>query len=219
MNGIHDMGGMDGFGRVDPEPNEPVFHAAWEGRVLAIQRALAATGAWTIDASRYARERLPPDVYLATSYYWQWLLGLETNLVAYGLVDADEITGGRALRPAKPLKRGRLAADEVGRVLKRGSFARRPTAPARFAVGARVRGKNMHPQTHTRLPRYARGHLGVIERMVGYHVFPDSTAGGGSEDPQWLYTVAFTGRELWGSDAEPSLTVSIEAFEPYLEPV
>jgi nitrile hydratase subunit beta len=217
MNGIHDMGGMDGFGRVEPETDEPVFHAPWEGRVLAMHRALGATGAWTIDASRYAREMLPPDVYLASSYYWQWLLGMEANLVAFGLVDADEIGGGRSLRPAKPLPRGRLAADDVGRVLRRGSYARSPTAPARFAVGERVRAKNMHPKTHTRLPRYARGHVGVIDRLVGCHVFPDAAAGG-SENPQWLYTVAFAGRELWGSDADPSLTVSIEAFEPYLEP-
>ena len=217
MNGIHDMGGMDGFGPVEPEPNEPAFHAPWEGRVLAMQRALAATGAWTIDASRYARERLPPDVYLASSYYWQWLLGMEANLVAHGLVGADEIAGGRSLRPAKPLPRDRLAADDVGRVLKRGSFARSPAAAARFAVGARVRAINMHPKTHTRLPRYARGHVGVIDRLVGCHVFPDSAAGG-SENPQWLYTVAFAGRELWGSDADPCLTISIEAFEPYLEP-
>jgi len=115
------------------------------------------------------------------------------------------------------LPRSRLAADDVGRVLKRGSFARSPTAPARFAVGARVRGKNMHPKMHTRLPRYARGRVGVIDRLVGCHVFPDSAAGG-NENPQWLYTVAFAGQELWGLDADPSLTVSIEAFEPYLEP-
>ena len=93
MNGVHDMGGMHGFGKVEPEADEPVFHAPWEGRVLAMQRALGATGAWTIDASRYARERLPPDVYLATSYYWQWLLGVEANLVAYGLAGADDLGG------------------------------------------------------------------------------------------------------------------------------
>jgi len=100
----------------------------------------------------------------------------------------------------------------------RGSFARPPQKPARFKPGDRVRTKNIHPKTHTRLPRYARGRVGVIEALRGCHVFPDTVAIGKGEDPQWLYTVLFDGRELWGDNAEPSLKVSIEAFEPYLEP-
>ena len=81
-----------------------------------------------------------------------------------------------------------------------------------------MRTKNMHPTTHTRLPRYARGRSGVIERVLGCQVFPDSSALGNGEDPRWLYTVVFEGRELWGSDTDASLKVSIDAFEPYLEP-
>jgi nitrile hydratase len=81
-----------------------------------------------------------------------------------------------------------------------------------------VRAKNIHPCTHTRLPRYARGRLGVVERIQGCHVFPDAAAQGEGEQPQWLYTVVFDGRELWGADADPTLRVSIEAFEPYLDP-
>jgi nitrile hydratase len=77
----------------------------------------------------------------------------------------------------------------------------------------------MHPVTHTRLPRYTRGHVGVIERIHGCHVFPDSAATGAGENPQWLYTVVFDGRELWGPDTDPTIKVSIDAFEPYLEPV
>ena len=217
MNGVHDMGGMDGFGKVEPEPDEPVFHAAWEARVMAMNRAMGATGAWNIDMSRFSREVLPPDVYLASSYYRKWLLGLEKILLERALVDADEIAAGHALRPGKPLKRKFTAAD-IDRVLTRGSFGRPASAPARFTPGARVRARNINPLTHTRLPRYVRGHIGVVERVHGCHVFPDTVAVGKGEQPQWLYTVCFDARELWGDDADPTVKVSIEAFEPYLEP-
>jgi nitrile hydratase beta subunit len=218
MNGVHDMGGMDGFGKVEPELDEPVFHAAWEARVMAMNRAMGATGAWNIDMSRFSREMLAPDVYLASSYYRKWLLGLEKILLERALVDADEIAAGHALRPGKPLKRKFTAAD-IDRVLTRGSFGRPASAPARFKPGARVRAKNINPLTHTRLPRYVRGHIGVVERVHGCHVFPDTVAVGKGEQPQWLYTVCFDARELWGDDADPTVKVSIEAFEPYLEPV
>jgi nitrile hydratase subunit beta len=216
MNGIHDMGGMHGFGKVEPEENEPVFHAPWEGRCLALNRAMGAIGAWTIDEGRAGIEELPPDVYLSHSYYGKWALRLQNMVVARGLASVDELAAGRALHDAKPLKRKLTAADVPG-TLTRGSFGRQAPAPARFKVGDRVRAKNIHPPTHTRLPRYARGHAGVIEAIRGCHVFPDSTAVGGGEDPQWLYTVLFEARELWGESADPTLTVSIEAFEPYLE--
>jgi nitrile hydratase beta subunit len=217
MNGVHDMGGMDGFGKVEPEPDEPVFHAAWEARVMAMNRAMGATGAWNIDMSRFSREMLAPDVYLASSYYRKWLLGLEKILLERALVDADEIAAGHALRPGKPLKRKFTAAD-IDRVLTRGSFGRPASAPARFKPSVHVRAKNINPLTHTRLPRYVRGHIGVVERVHGCHVFPDTVAVGKGEQPQWLYTVCFDARELWGDDADPTVKVSIEAFEPYLEP-
>jgi nitrile hydratase len=219
MNGVHDMGGMDGFGKVEPEANEPVFHAPWEGRVMAMNRAMGAAGAWNIDMSRYSRETLPPDVYLSVSYYEKWALGMEQMLRDKGLVEADELAAGHALHPGRPLKRGTLKADDIGRVLTRGSFARPAQAPAQFRIGDRVRARNIHPTTHTRLPRYARGHVGLIERVHGCHVFPDTVAIGDGENPQWLYTVVFDGRELWGADADPTLKVSIDAFEPYLEAV
>jgi nitrile hydratase len=218
MDGIHDMGGMDGFGKVEPEPDEPVFHADWEGRVMAMNRAMGATGAWNIDMSRFSREVLPPDVYLASSYYRKWFLGLEQMLIERGLVGADEVAAGRALRPAKPLKRGNFTINDVERVLTRGSFSRPAADPARYKPGDRVRAKNIHPVTHTRLPRYVRGHVGVVERVHGSHVFPDSAATGQGDNPQWLYTVRFDGRELWGPEADPTVKVSIDAFEPYLDP-
>ena len=217
MNGVHDMGGMDGFGKVEIEPDEPVFHTAWEGRVMAMMRAMSFAGAWNIDMSRASRENLPPHVYLGSSYYRKWALGMEQMLIERGLADADEIESGRALRPAKPLKR-KLAAADVERTLYRGSFTREAQAPARFKPGERVRMKNIHPPTHTRLPRYVRGRVGTVELVHGCHVFPDSAAVGAGDDPQWLYTVKFDARELWGEDADPTVTVSIDAFEPYLEP-
>ncbi|MGB6342433.1 MAG: nitrile hydratase subunit beta [Xanthobacteraceae bacterium] len=217
MDGIHDMGGMHGFGKVEPEKDEPVFHAEWEAHCLALNRAMGYTGIWTIDQTRAGIEELPPDIYLSSSYYKKWAVRLENLIVARGLADADEIEKGHALRPGKPLKR-KLAAADVPNTLTRGSYARPAQAPARFAPGERVRTKNIHPVTHTRLPRYARGKTGVIEAIRGCHVFPDSAALGEGDNPQWLYTVLFEGRELWGDNAEPSLKVSIEAFEPYLEP-
>ncbi len=217
MDGVHDMGGMHGFGKVEPEPNEPVFHADWEGRTLAITRAMGYTGIWTIDQTRAGIEELPPDIYLTSSYYKKWELRLEKLVVELGLAGADELQAGHALRAGKALKR-KLTAADVPNTLTRGSFARPAQAPARFKPGDRVRTKNIHPPTHTRLPRYARGRTGVIEALRGCHVFPDTAAIGKGEDPQWLYTVLFEGRELWGDAAEPTLKVSIEAFEPYLEP-
>ena len=216
MDGVHDMGGMHGFGKVDPEPNEPVFHAPWEGRTYAINRALGFTGIWTIDETRAGIERLPPEVYLGSSYYRKWELRLEKLLVEKGLADADEIASGHALRPGKALKRTMKSAD-VANALSRGSFSRPAQGPARFKAGDKVRTKNIHPATHTRLPRYARGKTGVVEAIRGCHVYPDTVAIGQGEDPQWLYTVLFDGRELWGEASDPSLKVSIEAFEPYLE--
>ena len=216
MDGIHDMGGMHGFGKVEPEPNEPVFHAPWEGRTYAINRALGFTGIWTIDETRAGIERLPPEVYLGSSYYRKWELRLEKLLVEKGLADADEIASGHALRPGKALKRTMKTAD-VANALSRGSFSRPAQGPARFKAGDKVRTKNIHPATHTRLPRYARDKTGVVEAIRGCHVYPDTVAIGQGEDPQWLYTVLFDGRELWGEASDPSLKVSIEAFEPYLE--
>lgn len=217
MNGVHDMGGMQNFGRVEPEPDEPVFHAAWEGRALALNRAMGHLGLWTIDTARATRETMPPSVYLSSSYYGKWTLGLEELCAAFGLLGVDELAAGHALRPGKPARR--LAAADVAKALTRRSFERPAPAPARFAAGDRVRTRNINPATHTRLPRYARGRSGLVEAIRGCHVFPDSVTTGKGEDPHWLYTVVFDGSELWGEGADPNLKVSIDAFEPYLEAI
>ena len=214
-NTIHDMGGMHGFGPVEPEPDEPVFHAPWEGRVHVLQRAIGAAELWTIDGGRASLEALPPQTYLAATYYQRWFLGLEKRVVRFGLVGADELAAGHSLRTAVPLKRKITPADAAKPPI-RGNFERPTDTPARFKVGDRVHTRNINPATHTRLPRYARDKEGVVETIRGCHVYPDTAAIGAGDQPQWLYTVVFTGRELWGDDADPQVKVSIEAFEPYL---
>jgi len=218
MNSAHDLGGQMGFGPVVPEPNEPVFHGDWEKRVLAINVAAGAMGAWTIDEIRHARESLPPAQYLSSTYYEIWLAALDKVLVKHGFLSADELATGKPAPERREPKRV-LKGEEVAGVLRRGfPYEREAKTPARFAIGDKVRTIVMHPQHHTRLPRYARGKTGVVERIVGCHVFPDTGAQGQPEAAQWLYTVVFDGGELWGRDADPTSTVSIEAWESYLEP-
>lgn len=221
MNGVHDMGGLQGFGPVRPEVDEPLFHANWEKRALAVTLAMGATGQWNIDLGRSARESLPPAVYLASSYYEIWIRALEVLMLQRGLVTADELRGGQLLVPPKPVGRI-LSAGAVDAALAGGSPADRPaSAPARFAPGDRVRAKNMHPAGHTRLPRYVRGHLGVVQAVRGCHLFADRHASqpappfDGTAD--WLYTVVFDGQELWGPQSDAAVQVSVDAWEPYLE--
>jgi nitrile hydratase len=216
MNGVHDMGGMHGFGPVVEEKNEPPFHERWEGRVYALNRVLGMTGRWNIDMSRHAQETLPPHVYLGSSYYERWMRGMEKLLLASGLVGRDELAARRALHPPQPIAR-KITPGDVPKLLTRASYERPAQAPARFAVGNRVRAKMIHPTTHTRLPRYVRGHVGTIEAIRGCHVYPDSTTTGKGDDPHWLYTVVFEGRDLWGPQSDPTVKVSVEAWEPYLD--
>lgn len=214
MNGAADLGGMMGFGPVVAD--DEMFHADWERRALALTIAMGAAGRWSIDASRHARESLPPAQYLSSTYYAIWVAALERLLVSSGLVGSDELTQGRALTPGADVRAWDSA--DVTRVLAAGSRYDRPVdTPARFAVGDAVRTRVMHPAGHTRLPRYARGVDGVVERVHGAHVLPDASAHGAGEQPQWLYTVRIDGAALWGDDAEPGLTVTIEAWESYLE--
>jgi nitrile hydratase len=218
MNGGQDMGGMMGFGPVRAEKDEPVFHAPWERRAFALTLAMSAPGGWNIDQSRSARESLNPAEYLAKSYYEIWIAGLEKLMAERGLVGSDEIDAGKSLRPPKAVPRV-LNAERVPAVLASGGPTERTSvAPQRFQIGQRVRAHNVHPSGHTRLPRYVRGRVGTITHVHGTHVFPDSNATGRGEDPEWLYTVRFAARELWGEAADPTGTVSVDAWESYLEP-
>jgi nitrile hydratase len=211
-----DLGGQLGHGPVQPESENERFHASWEPRALALTLAMGATGQWNIDMSRAARETLPD--YAALSYYQIWLAALEELLAERGLVAADEIAAGRMLHPPRPLARV-LQAQDVPAVLAKGSSTERPASvPARFAPGQAVRLNRGTPPHHTRLPGYVQGRRGRIERLHGMHVFADGHAQGLGEQPQWLYTVAFDGSELWGDDAAPGLRVSVDAWESYLAP-
>lgn len=217
MNGPQDLGGQMGFGPVAPEKNEPIFHAPWESRALALTLAMGATREWNIDMSRHARETLPPVQYLGSSYYEIWIAGLCKLMLARGLVTEDEIAAGKMEVAAKKVA-GKLFAKDVAATLAKGGPTTRPGAAARFKPGDRVRTKNMHPVTHTRLPRYLRGHEGEIVRLHGAHVFPDGNAHGQGENPQALYTVRFSARDIWGAARHPRDTVSADLWEPYLEP-
>lgn len=218
MNGPHDLGGQMGFGPVAPERDEAYFHAGWEKRALGVTLAAGAMGAWTLDESRHMRECLHPADYYSSSYYEIWIKALERLLARHGFVGAAELETGEASPGGTAPKRVLKAAD-VPAVLARGGPCDRPVEAApRFAVGQTVRARNMHPTGHTRLPRYVRGRTGTVEAVHGGFVLPDSNAHGGGESPQRLYTVVFAGRELWGEAADPALSVSIDAWESYLEP-
>jgi nitrile hydratase len=211
------MGGMHGFGPVSIEPGEPAFHERWEGRVLGISRSLGNAGAWNAHAHRDSTERLEPVAYLKASYYERNLLSMVQHLLELGLVSQDELEAGRSLRPSPPLPR-HLSASDISPALRRGRTSRNPTAPARFSVGDRVRTRKLNPPRHTRLPRYARGRVGVVERIEGFKPLADTAALGPTENPQWHYTVVFAGTELWGEGSDPRLSVAIGAAERYLEP-
>jgi nitrile hydratase subunit beta len=217
MNGAQDLGGMMGFGPVAGEPEGGVFHADWEKRVLAVTLALGSLGEWNIDMARHARESLHPADYLTSSYYQVWLEGLERLLAARALATPEELASGRSRHPPKPT-RPPLAARDVAPMLAKGTpYNRPPLFPARFSAGEEVRTLNVNPTGHTRLPRYARGKRGRIERVHGVFVFPDANAHGLGPNPQWLYCVSFAASELWGRDGDPALDVSIDAWEGYLE--
>ena len=215
MNGVHDMGGMQGFGPVEAEPNEPVFHHDWERTVFALNVASGMLGKWNIDMGRYSREVMPPAEYLAASYYEKWFAGLRRLLVEKGLVTAEELASGKAAGPATGWRA--LQAADVPRALRNRRAARMDDglAAPRFKAGDRVRTRKLHPIHHIRLPAYARDKVGVIDRDHGVFIFPDVHAQEGRKDPQRCYSVRFTAEELWGAPTRDA--VYIDLFEPYLE--
>jgi len=217
MNGIHDMGGMHDMGPIQHEENEPVFHAPWEGRVFAMNRAMGAWRKWNLDASRYVKELIAPADYLRMSYYEKWYVGLVELLLKSGLVTSAEIESGKpapgSTKATPPLTAAQVPASEA-----RGVPANRNvTVSPRFQLGQRVRTRNMHPLGHTRLPRYARGKFGTINRDHGVYVFPDTNAQFLGEKPQHVYSVRFSARELWGEQAKPQDVVYIDVWDDYLE--
>ena len=221
MNGAHDVGGMQSFGPLPLEENEPVFHADWERRALVLTLAAGALGHWTLDEGRHARESLPPAVYFGSSYYRIWLLALESLLERHNLLSAEEMRTGEVAGPRPAPHPRQLRAESVAGVLARGGPADRPAGDSapRFDMGQEVMTRVMNPRGHTRLPRYARGKRGRIVALRGHHLFPDKAAHGDRGAAEWLYGVSFEGAELWGAGAEPGLAVCIDAWESYLEPL
>jgi nitrile hydratase subunit beta len=217
MNGVHDMGGMQDMGPVSHEKDEPVFHAVWEGRVYALNRAAAAAGKWNLDASRYEIEKIAPADYLRMSYYERWYVRLVELLIQRGMVTRAEIESGR---PAPGSGKGNpvMNARNIPPVFAPAN-PERPKAGAspRFAVGQRVRTRNIHPTHHTRLPRYARGKQGTIRHDHGIFIFADTNAEFAGENPQHVYSVCFAARELWGEQASPRDSVYLDMWDDYLE--
>ena len=206
MDGVHDLGGIEGFGPVDAPPSEPVFGEEWERRAfrtsMATMIALQPGGAF-----RHSIERMDPAHYLSSSYYEHWLTGVATLLVDRGLTsrgDLDERAGGHF--PIGRPDRGRAPDQpEPDR-----------TAP-RFRVGDRVRVREWHPLGHTRAPRYVQGKRGVVTRLDGAENVPDFEAHGGGKVLDPVYSVRFEPSELWGEGGEDGATVNVDLWERYLE--
>jgi len=218
MNGIHDMGGMQDMGPIAHETNEPVFHAAWEGRVHSIERAMRAWAKWNIDASRYGIEKIPPVDYLRMSYYERWLARTSELLAQRGVVTREEIESGKPAAGSRKVTPALTAAAVPGVAKDRGNFQRpAANAKAQFAIGESVRARNMNPVGHTRLPRYVRGRTGTVVRNRGIFVFPDTNAHFLGEQPQHLYSVRFAARELWGEAASARDSVYLDLWDSYLE--
>lgn len=216
MNGVHDMGGMHGMGPVQPERNEPVFHHRWEARVFALTRAMSRFGRWNIDAQRHQRELIPAAEQLRMSYYERWLEALSKLLVRHAFLGADELVSGKSASGAvKPIPA--LPAAKVPAFIASGSPASRKTdRPPRFWPGQRVRARNVNPTGHTRLPRYVRGKTGIVDRVQGVFVFPDTNAHFLGESPRHVYSVRFEARELWGEAATSLDSVYVDLWEDYL---
>ena len=203
MNGAHDMGGMHGLGPIVPEADEPVFHAPWEARVHAMTSVGFGWRRWTVDKWRHQHEKIPGPDYLRMSYYEKWATSLVELMVGAGMLTRAEVgSDWPAVGPSR-------TTPEV--------FAGQPAVTPSFAVGDEVRTRNMNPTGHTRLPRYARGHVGVVTRLHGVHVLPDATAHGVGDRRQPLYQVRFEAAELWGPGATGRDSVHLDLWEDYLD--
>ena len=213
MNGIHDMGGMQGLGELGYQENEPGFHEPWEVRVFALIQAMQLVG-----GLRQYIERIPGMDYLRMGYYERWYTAFVTRLIESGVVTQAEMESGRA-DPASVKATPKLTPAAARELLFRTPQTEQDIAlTPRFHVGDRVRGRNIHPSTHTRMPRYTRGKIGVVERDRGVFMLPDREHVAVDPKPQHVYLVHFTARELWGEDASGRDSLYIDMWEDYLEP-
>jgi nitrile hydratase len=227
MNGIHDMGGMQGAGPIAPENDEPVFHEQWEKDVFAIRTATLGQGLYNLDEFRHAIERMHWTHYLESSYYEHWLAAMETLLSEKGIISKEELEA--RVKQVKehpeimanvPASNGSSQlAGRLEKMLRQGGSTRREIATAsRFKPGDKVVGRNIHPSGHTRSPRYIRGKRGTIEKAHGAFILPDTNAHGRGENPEPVYTVRFDAREVWGEQAAVGDSIYLDLWESYLEP-
>ncbi len=218
ITGIHDMGGVPGYGPVEPERDEPVFHERWEGRVFGLVTSVK-------DAlSRPILESLDPDDYLS-GYYRRWMMALERGLIERGVLGANELSAETDYFRHNPDARPTRVLDpELTERVRQGMYRQRqvrkePEAPPAFAVGDVVRARRIEHGGHTRLPRYAQGKRGSIAQIFAAYDFPDDSPKGEEVPVQQLYSVRFEGSELWGASAEPGTAVYIDMWEGYLESI
>ena len=216
MDGIHDMGGMDGFGPLPIERDEPVFHAPWEGRVYAMNTAVGVWGKWNIDAGRYGIEMRDPALYLQSSYYERWLYRNENLLVEHGIITCEELSNGKASSGNRETPPNAEEIFEKQR--KSRSFRVDEDVAPKFKPGDAITVRNIHPKTHTRIPRYVRSNRGVIDRDHGVFIFPDTHAQFQGTKPQHVYSVMFTAQELWGPDAPSQDKLYLDLWDDYMDP-
>jgi nitrile hydratase subunit beta len=218
MNGVHDMGGMHGHGPIEHEKDEPVFHAPWEARMLGMRRGGTFPSGFNIDRWRHVRELIPPHLYLSRSYYDHWYMAYVATLLQSGMATREEIKSGHAASGTAK-RNDAMPPDQTWKAQKTGGiFARQVETPPRFAIGQCVRARNINPSGHTRVPRYVRGKVGVVQLHHGGHILPDTNAHLQGEAPQHLYTVVFSMRELWGPEASACDEACADLWESYLEP-
>jgi len=218
MNGVHDCGGMQCYHPILYTASEPVFHAPWEGRVLALTLASWYVHNAELPTFRSDIEALPPADYLRMSYYEIWCASLVRRLIDNGWVTAREVERGRSERAATNGAVPASRAEIVAAGLKPADKPRKDIEAPRFVVGAGVRALNINPTTHTRLPRYVRGKVGTIARQYGPANFPDTDEYNLGANPNHVYSVRFGARELWGRDASPKDFIYLDLWERYLEP-
>jgi nitrile hydratase len=228
MNGIHDMGGMQGAGPIAPETRETAFHESWEPDVYAIALACLGQGLFNLNEFRFAIERdMSWARYLESGYYEKWLTAEVTLLTEKGIIRREDLEANQK-KSTKQAKRAAIAGSTGGpsnltrrleEWIRQGDVWTRPTGQTpRFKTGDKIVARVMNPPGHTRLPRYVRGRPGIVERFHGIYVLPDANAMGRGEDPQPLYAVKFAARDVWGEQAGPRDTLCLSLWESYLEP-
>jgi nitrile hydratase len=225
MNGIHDMGGLHGFGRVEVEADEPVFHSEWESRVFCMTQVLDTTGIWNLDEHRHEIELMDPASYITAGYYGRWLFAMERILDRKNILKREEVEKRIAEKNADvrhfspPEYANRQWPLEESLKIRWGAWRKEVTVTPRYSVGMKVRVRNIHPPGHTRVTAYTRGRVGIVQIVNAQAwVFPDTRAHHRGENLQAVYNVRFEAQELWGPQAEKNTFTHIDLSEDHLEP-